>query len=433
MRRLVIAGLLAALAAAGAVMMAASPGGGGKTYRVDAIFDNAGFLIPGQDVKVAGAKVGRVVGVHVTRQRKARVEMEVQAGFAPFRPDADCVIRPQSLIGEKFVDCSPGSVSGRPLVAKDGHAPTVPVANTHSPVDLDLVFDALRMPVRQRLAVVVNELGTGLAGRPRELSAAILRANPALQQSRRVLSILDADRSRLGHLIDGSDRVLAALTSRREDIRGFIDRANQVAQSVAGRSGDLGKAVDRLPPPLARLEPGARELAGLAREGRPLLGSLRPAARPLAELLGDFKPLSSAALPVVGKLDRLARKGRHAVAATAPVAQLLRPNAHALVPIASLAADLNDSLRDRGVVEHILDYIYNGTGALARFDKQSHILPSYQLAGTCQLYAKTPADGCSARYAGGNAAAAKAAKMAAKHAKKSGSAKTQALDYLLGK
>ncbi|MFL5885674.1 MAG: MlaD family protein, partial [Thermoleophilaceae bacterium] len=219
-RRLVSAAVLVVAAIGAAVMMAAAPGSGGKTYRVDALFDNAGFVIPGQDVKVAGAKVGTVVAVHVTPQRKARVEMSIRAGFAPFRSDADCIIRPQSLIGEKFVDCSPGSIHGKPLVGRDGHAPTVPVANTHSPVDLDLVFDTLRMPVRQRLALVVNELGTGLAGRPRELNAAILRANPALQQSRRVLAILDADRARLGRLIDGSDRVVGALTSRREDIRG---------------------------------------------------------------------------------------------------------------------------------------------------------------------------------------------------------------------
>src|SRR4051794_23317139 len=303
MRRLVIAGLLAALAAAGAVMMAASPGGGGKTYRVDALFDNAGFLIPGQDVKVAGAKVGKVTGVHVTRERKARVEMEIEAGFAPFRSDADCIIRPQSLIGEKFVDCSPGSVKGRPLAAREGHAPTVPVANTHSPVDLDLVFDTLRMPVRQRLALVVNELGTGLAGRPRELNEAILRANPALQQSRRVLAILDADRARLGRLIDGSDRVISALTSRSEDIRGFIDRADQVAQTVAGRDGDLGTAIDRLPPMLAQLQPAAAELAGLEREGRPLVSSVRPAAKPVYDLLGDLKPASDAGEPVLKRLD----------------------------------------------------------------------------------------------------------------------------------
>src|SRR4051794_3804711 len=161
MRRLVIAGLLAALAAAGAVMMAASPGGGGKTYRVDALFDNAGFLIPGQDVKVAGAKVGKVTGVHVTRERKARVEMEIEAGFAPFRSDADCIIRPQSLIGEKFVDCSPGSVRGKPLAESGGDAPAVPGADTHPPGGPDPGFDALRPPPRPRLALGGDELGTG--------------------------------------------------------------------------------------------------------------------------------------------------------------------------------------------------------------------------------------------------------------------------------
>jgi virulence factor Mce-like protein len=424
-RRLVTAALLVLGAIAAAVMMAASPGGGGaKTYRVDAIFDNAGFLVPGQDVKVAGARVGKVVGIHVTPDRKARVEMEVDEGFAPFRSDADCIIRPQSLIGEKFVDCSPGSVNGKPLAASGGHAPTVPVTDTHSPVDLDLVFDALRRPVSQRLGIVVNELGTGLAGRPRELNAAILRANPALEQTHRVLAILDADRARLGRLIDGSDRVLSALTSRREDIRGFLDRANQVAQSVASRSGDLGTAVDRLPPLLRELQPAATELAGLAREGRPLVADLRPAARPLNSLLGDFKPLSDAAGPVLVRLDKLARTGRRAVAAATPVVQTLKPTTATLQPIAAQAADLTDSLRDKGVVEHILDYLHYGTESLSRFDKYSHMLPAYLLATDCNVYATKPVEGCSAHYAGGAAAKQKAVKP---------DARTQALDYLLGK
>jgi hypothetical protein len=83
------------------------------------------------------------------------------------------------------------------------------------------------------------------------------------------------------------------------------------------------------------------------------------------------------------------------------------------------------------VVEHILDYIYLGTGALGRFDKFSHMLPTYLLAGTCQVYAEKPAAGCSGNYGGGSAAAAKRAKKSAAPAK--ADANTQALDYLLGK
>ncbi|MDX6650690.1 MAG: hypothetical protein QOJ97_2641, partial [Solirubrobacteraceae bacterium] len=246
MRRLATIGVLAA---AGAVALAGSGAGGdgGNTYRVDAIFDNATNLIPGQDVKVAGAKVGSVVGVRVTRERKARVQMEVDARFAPFRSDADCTIQPQSLIGEKFVQCAPGTPAGRRLRERGGEAPTVPLSRTHSPVDLDLVFGALRLPVRQRFALLVNELGTGLAGRGDDLNAAIRRANPALAQANRVLAILDRDRARLGRLVEDSDTVIAQLAARRDRVPAFLRRAADVASETAARRGRLAESVRRLP------------------------------------------------------------------------------------------------------------------------------------------------------------------------------------------
>ena len=77
-------------------------------YRVRAIFDNAGFLIPGEDVKVAGVKVGSVDAVDVTPDFKAAVVMKIDdPGYRDFRADASCIVRPQSLIGEKFVECEP--------------------------------------------------------------------------------------------------------------------------------------------------------------------------------------------------------------------------------------------------------------------------------------------------------------------------------------
>ena len=121
-------------------------GGTEPTYRVDAVFDSTANLIPGQDVKIAGARVGQVSDIELTKERKARVEMEIEEGFAPFRADAECTIRPQSLIGEKFVQCHPGTPDSPPLENGDGGAPTVPLEQTHAPVDLDLVFAALRRP-----------------------------------------------------------------------------------------------------------------------------------------------------------------------------------------------------------------------------------------------------------------------------------------------
>jgi phospholipid/cholesterol/gamma-HCH transport system substrate-binding protein len=107
---------LLALVAAVAGALLATGAGEERGERVDAIFDNASGLIPGQDVKIAGARVGEVLDVRLTPDRRARVEMEVRSGFVPFRADARCSIRPQSLIGEKFVQCDPGTPNSSPSV-----------------------------------------------------------------------------------------------------------------------------------------------------------------------------------------------------------------------------------------------------------------------------------------------------------------------------
>jgi hypothetical protein len=98
------------------------------------------------------------------------------------------------------------------------------------------------------------------------------------------------------------------------------------------------------------------------------------------------------------KLDQLSRTGRTAVRATKPVAAKLLPIAGQLPPLAQITRDLNDSLKARGVPEGLLSFLYYGTAATARFDRFSHILPSYQIAGTCQQYATTPVAGCDAHF-----------------------------------
>jgi hypothetical protein len=85
-------------------------------------------------------------------------------GFGDFRTDASCEIRPQSLIGEYYVDCQPGK---SPEHLKDGG--TVPVEQTSSTIPVDLVNDIMRRPYRERFRLLITELGTGLAGRPDDL------------------------------------------------------------------------------------------------------------------------------------------------------------------------------------------------------------------------------------------------------------------------
>ncbi|HYH58970.1 MAG TPA: MlaD family protein [Thermoleophilaceae bacterium] len=410
---------IAAVLLLGVVAAVATLGAGGTapTYRVDAVFDSTANLIPGQDVKIAGARVGSVSDINLTAERKARVEMEVEEGFAPFRADAECTIRPQSLIGEKFVQCHPGTPDAAPLAEGEDGAPTVPLANTHSPVDLDLVFAALREPYAERLAIILNELGTGVAGRAEDVNAAVRRANPALQELNDVLRILDRDRAALGRLVDQSDRVIAELARHREHVTSFIERADRAAAEVAGRRGELGEVIERLPPLLDELEPTADRLAALASDATPTLRDLRAAAPGAERLLADFDPVADAARPALNRLAETSEVGRRAVAAARPVADRLRPVAAILPPMARLGARLGESLQENGSVENLLLFFFYGAGAQARFDQFSHMLPSYQIAGECQQYARTLKPPCSAHFGDPPAAPA---------------GQARALDYLLG-
>src|SRR3954447_15470132 len=118
MRRIIAtAALLSTIALA---FFAQASGGSGGTYDVRAIFDNGGFVVPDEDVRIAGANVGSVESVGVTMPGdwanrddspdpgKAVVVMSVNdTAFQNWSSDASCLIRPGSLLGEKYIDCKP--------------------------------------------------------------------------------------------------------------------------------------------------------------------------------------------------------------------------------------------------------------------------------------------------------------------------------------
>ena len=163
---------------------------------------NAFSVIPGEDVKIAGVKVGKIESLDVTpdQQGRGRPAHRPSPASTTSARDAECTIRPQSLIGEKFVECTPTQPrpEGAPAAAaaaqdraRRGRGP-VPAAGRRrrrKPVDLDLRQQHhCACPTAQRLAIILNELGTGLAGRGGDLRQAIRNADPALKETDKVLA-----------------------------------------------------------------------------------------------------------------------------------------------------------------------------------------------------------------------------------------------------
>jgi ABC-type transporter Mla subunit MlaD len=399
--------LLVVVVAAAVILLGANQAS--DHYRVRAIFDNAGFVIPGEDVKVAGVKVGKIEAVDVTPDFKAAVVLQIdEPGYQDFRRDASCIVRPQNLIGERFVECKPTQqravgTDPPPQLQKIDRGPgkgqyLLPVTNTMKTVDIDLIGDTMREPQRQRLSLILNELGTGVAGRGRDLNDVIRRADPALKETDDVLRILASQNKTLEQLAVNSDTVLAPLARDRAHVAGAIRNSSEVAKATAERRGALERDIQKLPRFLDELRPTMVRLGALADQSTPVftdLGAQAPAINQVIERLGPF---SNAAIPAVDSLGEASKRGIPAVKAARPVIADTRKLATAVRPVGRTARQVLESFRDSHGIERLMDYIFYQAAAVNGFDGVGHYLRAALIVNQCATYAVLPVAGCSANF-----------------------------------
>lgn len=411
MRRIALTATLLVGAAAGIVFLSGASSGNGGSYRVRAIFDNASFVSPGEEVRIAGAGVGTVVGLGVTATRRAAVTLDItNAAFTPFHTDASCAIRLQSLIGEKYVECAPGS-AGHSRLARinagpGGGAYLLPITRTTSPVDFDIVQAIYRVPVREQLALILNELGTGLAARGSDLNAVIRRADPALGYTDQVLKILAAQHRQLAQLATASNQALTPLAHVRRALADFVVQANTTAVASATRARDIARSIQLLPSFLSRLRPLMTDLGSLAGQATPVFSSLAQAAPALNQQYLELAPFAAKARTALIDLGNAAALQQPALLATIPLAQRLNRLGTAAVPSAQSLAKLTASLQQTGGIQQLMALLFYGTSATNGFDAVGHYVRTNALVGGCTPYAKIPVPGCSANFQHTSAGAA---------------------------
>jgi virulence factor Mce-like protein len=322
-RRVVAALAVGLLVGAAALALGAKSddNGGSKTYTL--MFDNAFGLTEGGDFKVAGVRAGKTTTfkvVNVGGRPLAAVKAEVtEPGLADLRKDARCEIRPQSLIGEYFVDCQPGASDER---IPDGGR--LPVEQTSSTIAIDLVNDIMRRPYRERLRLIVGELGAGLAGRPGDLSAVLRRAHPALRETSETLQILGKQTKTIKKFVGDAHTVIGALENRKQDVVRFVHEAGRTAEITASRRHDLGETFHRLPAFLAELEPYMNRLGDLTEAQTPVLRNLQSASGELDTFLTRLRPFAEAGTPAFKALGEMSVVGKRAVRKTTADVQELR-------------------------------------------------------------------------------------------------------------
>src|SRR3954468_1587763 len=316
-RRLIL--VAAVVAAIVVVVLLASGGGDSGGYRVRAIFDNGSFMVTGEQVRVAGANVGEIEEVNVTmpgdtvayrhgkavsKPGKAVIVMNItDPGFQDFRQDATCLIRPQSLIGEKFVDCrptlprAPGTEPPPPLKQVPDGQPgagqyLLPLGNNGTSVDPDLINDIQTLPYAQRFRLILNELGAGLAGRGEDIKVLVKRANPVLRDVDRFFGVLSAQRNQLAQLASNSEEILGPLSRERSHVAGFFTNSGAAAEATTERGQDLEASLQKFPAFLRQFRTTMRSLQGFSDAATPTFAALGKAAPSFTEATRLLTPFS---------------------------------------------------------------------------------------------------------------------------------------------
>jgi phospholipid/cholesterol/gamma-HCH transport system substrate-binding protein len=423
MRR-VLATLVIVIAATGLVVVGTAGSDGGGNYEVRGIFDSGGFIVPGEDVRVAGANVGSVESVDVTGKDdiaslqggphavpgKAVVVMKISdAGFTDFRRDASCLIRPQSLIGEKYVDCQvtqprapgskpPPSLQQIPSGEAGAGQYLLPIENNGKAVDLDLINNIQRLPFADRFRLIINDLGATLAARGPDLAAVVRRADPALRQFDRVLAILAAQNHRLAQLTSDSDRILAPLARDRARVAGFIDTAGATAQASAERRGDIERGLQKLPRTLTELRLTMRQLGGFSRQANPVFENFGKAAPSLTVASRQLAPFATASNISLRSLGDAAQQTGPLLVEADPTIQNISGLAKAgSRPLTNLGKLLK-SVRSTKGFEQLMSFIYNNVGWANGFDQFGHLLRENLIATNCVDYATVIAGECLANW-----------------------------------
>jgi ABC-type transporter Mla subunit MlaD len=441
--RIVAAATIVAVCVVAGFAIGAGNGGGGQ-YLVRAVFDNSSFVIPGEDVKIAGVKVGKIDSLDLTKDNKAVVVLDItDPAFQSFKTDAHCRIALQSLIGEQFVDCV--ATAG----GNDGRAPALPaikdgpgkgqhllsVSHNTTPVGVDLLNDIMRQPERDRFKLIINELGAGLAANGDSLRAAVRRANPALQQLDRVITILARQNTLIAKLTDDSDTVLGPLAAHRKDLGGFVDTAGQTAVATAKQGDALEEDFAKLPGLLQELKPAAQRFGALADQMTPAVASLSAQAPAVNQAIKDLGPFSLSATPAVQTLGDVADRGRQTFPKIGGLVDSLSNLSVPLQPVASNLGNVSSSFDSAAGFESLMRFIYNYTGSVNGEDAEGHFIRSTVDVTNCVQRATTTASCPSTFEKASGSDDASAAKASAAKAKAS-AAKTKAastlLDYLLG-
>lgn len=224
--------------------------GGGDTYHAD--FADAGGLKTGDDVRIAGVKVGKVTSIEL-KGAMVRVGFQVDSG-TDVGQDSTADIKIKTLLGQKYIALTP---EGAGTLRGD-----IPLSRTTTPLDVTDAFIGLG----QR----VGQIDTGQLAKAFDTIAATFKDTPPYVHSSLVglqrLSTSIASRdSQLTQLLADANTVTETLAARDAEVAKLINDSNLILNTVYQQRAVIHNL-------LVDTSAVANQLSGLVRENRAIIG-----------------------------------------------------------------------------------------------------------------------------------------------------------------
>ncbi|MBP2473046.1 phospholipid/cholesterol/gamma-HCH transport system substrate-binding protein [Crossiella equi] len=262
--------------------------GGDLAY--SARFTDVTGLNVGDEVRMAGVRLGSVTDIAVVDGTQASVEFEVD-GATPLPASVTAAVRWRNLVGQRYLALSLGEGDARQRLPRGSE---LPLSRTRPALNLTVLFNGFR-PLFQALdAEQVNELAGQIIQVFQGEGGTV---ESILGHTASLTSAIAAKDSVIGEVVTNLNTVLDTVNGRTGELTGLVDELQRLASGLAAQRQPLGSAI-------AALGELTDVTAGLLTSARPPLKADIAALGQVAGNLGDREDL------LVGFLDHFPTKVR---------------------------------------------------------------------------------------------------------------------------
>ena len=250
-------------------------------YRFHVHFTEATQLADQADVRISGVPVGKVVNIALGPNNTTDVTIQLDQRYAPIPKDVRATLRYKTLLGETFVDLTPGHKSAGTL--REGG--TLPDAQVERSVQLDEILRSFDPETQRAFQVWMQSLAQGIYGRGQDINAAFGDLAPFAEDTNTLLQQLDDQRQALQQLVVNTGTVFGALSQRSGDLTGLIRNSNVVFGTVAARNQELEQIFQAFPTFERESTLTLNRLNAFTKTANLIITQLRPVARALTPTL----------------------------------------------------------------------------------------------------------------------------------------------------